>query len=478
MGTRGRTSHRVPLNYDGEYPLPIIDIHKVMATQPPNRTKPRVMFSFSAVRHRVLWAGALAIAVVRLHGATIEELAQTAATGSADAQLAVALAYDEGTGVPRDAAQALVWYRRAADQGSGLAELQLGYWAEVGNGAPIDLAAARAHYERALNHGAPAAGLRLGLLHLEGWGGPRDRAGAIRLIQAAAEAGDRPAEQILSGMYFAGWGVPHDLSFAAVWQQRAIESDETPNGNTETPIERIHRRDHDSALALNWYQLSAEDDYRIGLIASVVALVQPSADSSEVALGRQWLENAAAQNDPQAQWLLASLYVLQPQLEHQTDLRFQARGLFENARAAGSYEAAQILEGERPGHPLAAAITERMDEPIARATLPDPPGPDSGDVMPKVYRMIHPLYPWAMRRANQEDKVMVDFVIDPTGRVQRAYALKPNRPEFAQWAVLAVNQWRFVPGIRRGHPVNVHMQVPVIFTLNETIPSLVIPDPR
>ena len=58
------------------------------------------------------------------------------------------------------------------------------------------------------------------------------------------------------------------------------------------------------------------------------------------------------------------------------------------------------------------------------------------------------------------------FIVDTDGNVRNAYAIRATAPAFAAAAVAAVVQWTFKPGTVQGRAVNVHMQVPLMFTLN------------
>ncbi len=62
--------------------------------------------------------------------------------GDADAQWQMGVRYHNGEGVPRDDAQAMQWFLRAAEQGHVIAQATLGayYWA--GRGVPQDLSKA------------------------------------------------------------------------------------------------------------------------------------------------------------------------------------------------------------------------------------------------------------------------------------------------------------------------------------------------
>jgi len=77
-----------------------------------------------------------------------------------------------------------------------------------------------------------------------------------------------------------------------------------------------------------------------------------------------------------------------------------------------------------------------------------------------------PQYPFEMRRAGLSGTVNVDFIVDTSGNVRAPYAASSSQREFESSAVAAVSKWRFRPGKKSGHTVNTHMQVMIVFTLN------------
>lgn len=77
-----------------------------------------------------------------------------------------------------------------------------------------------------------------------------------------------------------------------------------------------------------------------------------------------------------------------------------------------------------------------------------------------------PQYPFEMRRAGISGQVLVDFIVDAQGNVRNAYAVSSTQREFEQAAVIAVSKWHFRPGQKGGHAVATHMQVPIVFSLN------------
>lgn len=89
------------------------------------------------------------------------------------------------------------------------------------------------------------------------------------------------------------------------------------------------------------------------------------------------------------------------------------------------------------------------------------------DQQPVPRLQVRPQYPFEMRRAGIAGEVVVDFIVDTNGDVQNAYAVRSSQREFEAAAVQAVSKWKFKPGRKGGRNVNTHMQVPIVFTLNE-----------
>jgi TonB family protein len=96
------------------------------------------------------------------------------------------------------------------------------------------------------------------------------------------------------------------------------------------------------------------------------------------------------------------------------------------------------------------------------------------DQAPRAKFQARPSYPPEMRAAGTSGEVVVDFVVDANGDVQKAYAMRSSQREFEAAAVEAVSKWKFQPGQKGGRAVNTHLQVPIVFTLNgaPTAPAL------
>lgn len=87
------------------------------------------------------------------------------------------------------------------------------------------------------------------------------------------------------------------------------------------------------------------------------------------------------------------------------------------------------------------------------------------DTQPVAKFMARPAYPAAMRATGTSGEVVVDFVVDAEGDVQKATAVRSSQREFEEAAVTAVSKWKFKPGQKGGQAVGTHLQVPIVFSL-------------
>jgi protein TonB len=93
---------------------------------------------------------------------------------------------------------------------------------------------------------------------------------------------------------------------------------------------------------------------------------------------------------------------------------------------------------------------------------------DALDQSPRAKVQLPPDYPYAMKQAGTSGRVMVEFDVDPSGRVIRAEAISCTEREFAEPAVRAVKKWRFEPGRRNGKAMSFRMAVPIEFGIENS----------
>ena len=123
-----------------------------------------------------------------------DALKKGAASGDADAQLFLGLAYEMGQDLPKDTASAVYWYQRAAEQGHPEAQSLLGFAYNEGKIVPKDIAASAMWHKKAAQQG-------------------------ITNSQAA-----------LAGYYYLGIGVPKDYLLSYFWANIA-----SSNGHKDAP---------------------------------------------------------------------------------------------------------------------------------------------------------------------------------------------------------------------------------------------------
>lgn len=83
-----------------------------------------------------------------------------------------------------------------------------------------------------------------------------------------------------------------------------------------------------------------------------------------------------------------------------------------------------------------------------------------------VYERLH--YPEIARRAGVEGRVIIQFVIDESGRVTEPVVLRGIGAGCDEAALEAVRDLEFEPGRQRGRPVKVRYSMPIIFRLSST----------
>lgn len=132
---------------------------------------------------------------------------------------------------PRDVAQALMWWQKAAAQGNWTAQFNLAGLYRSGEGVAKDSSLAYTLYEAVAKladkkeGGTPPAAFdaqaTLGAMYSLGEGVPKDDAKAVEWYQRAASSGQASAQQNLGAAYLRGEGVATDSVLAYAWSNLA-----------------------------------------------------------------------------------------------------------------------------------------------------------------------------------------------------------------------------------------------------------------
>ncbi|MDC0283092.1 sel1 repeat family protein [bacterium] len=155
------------------------------------------------------------------------ELVVKAKAGDADAQFNLGVMYEFGEGVPKDLAEALKWWRKAAEQGHAKAQFNLGEMYYLGKGVPKNNVEAAKWYRKAAEQGDADSQFELGGMYESGKGVPKSQKEGIKWIRKAAEQGHADAQSAMGIVYFQGGeGCPKDDALAYMWMNLASSSAE------------------------------------------------------------------------------------------------------------------------------------------------------------------------------------------------------------------------------------------------------------
>ena len=152
----------------------------------------------------------------------LEALTKRAESGEAGAQVALAILYRDGKGMEKDAAAAMTWAHRAADQGHAEAMDFVGFAYLRGAVVKWNPGIAFGYFKAAAGESAQAA-FNLGQCYYGAQGTEQDCAKGLEWWERAAEMGHGRAAAAAAMAYNSGEGVPRDSVKALRLAQRAVE---------------------------------------------------------------------------------------------------------------------------------------------------------------------------------------------------------------------------------------------------------------
>ncbi len=86
------------------------------------------------------------------------------------------------------------------------------------------------------------------------------------------------------------------------------------------------------------------------------------------------------------------------------------------------------------------------------------------DAPPKPFVGPAPEYPAALRKTGRNGEVTLTMRISARGAVLDPAVVSASDPAFGEAALAAVRQWRFLPAVKAGRPVETKAQMPFVFT--------------
>lgn len=142
---------------------------------------------------------------------------------NAESQDRLGRAYALGDGVPKNTAEAMKWFRKAAEQGNADAQSWVGVAYFLGDGVPKNTAEAVQWFRKAAEQGNADGQYGLGRAYFEGEGVPKDPAEGVTWFRKAAEQGNVHGQYDLGGAYLAGIGVPKETTETVKWWSKAAK---------------------------------------------------------------------------------------------------------------------------------------------------------------------------------------------------------------------------------------------------------------
>jgi TPR repeat protein len=117
----------------------------------------------------------------------------------------------------KNPAEAVKWFRKAAEQNDALAEYYLGNHYFAGIGVSQNVAEAYKWYRKAADQNLAEGQCNVGICYEYGYGVPKNAVEACKWYQKAAEQNDPLAQYNLGNHYASGEGVPQDKVEAYKW---------------------------------------------------------------------------------------------------------------------------------------------------------------------------------------------------------------------------------------------------------------------
>jgi TPR repeat protein len=290
----------------------------------------------------------------------VDDLIERANEGNAAAQNNVGAMYHTGKDLRKDDAEAVRWWRRAAEQGNVYAQTNLGDVYHYGQGVAQNEAEAILWYQKAAEQGFAPAKAALERMYANGTpvraqqqtgqicstasadGRTLAEGSEIANIIKQAESGDAKAQSILGHEYDGAVGVANDETAAICWWRKAAaQGDKSAQdalivmfqygrgGVTEHEAEAAHwesdavrgnaeaqymlgntyaKVDKNEAEAVRWYRKSAEQGYAAAQFVIAEAYDDGRGVAKDEVEAVRWYRKAAEQGDMRAQTNLGYAY--------------------------------------------------------------------------------------------------------------------------------------------------------------------------
>ena len=221
-------------------------------------TKAKAEAGDSLAQVRLGWMYITGDGVAKDSAEAVKWFRKAADQGKAWDQFRLGVMYDIGDRVAKDSAEAVMWYRKAADQGDVWAQDALGRMYAYGDGVPKDSVEAVKWFRKAADQGNAGAQFSLGCMYPNGEGVAKDSAEVVKWYRKAVDQGNANAQYSLGYMYFNGYGMPKDSVEAVRLCRMAANQG---NASAQAAIGWMYEDGDgvtkDCAEAVKWYRKAA-----------------------------------------------------------------------------------------------------------------------------------------------------------------------------------------------------------------------------
>jgi uncharacterized protein len=234
---------------------------------------------------------------------------RAAEQNDAGAQCALGVCYANGQGVAKDEAEAVKWFGKAAEQNDALAQYNLGIACHDGRGVAKHEAEAVKWFRKAAEQNYAKAQNNLGSCYYNGQGVAKDEAEAVKWFRKAAEQKCAGAQYNLGAAYYYGQGVAKDEAEAVRWYRRAAQQN-YPGAQDSLGVCYVKGQGvaNDEAEAVKWFRRAAEQNEARAQYNLGVCYYNGQGVGKDEAEAVKWIRKAAEQNYADAQYNLGACY--------------------------------------------------------------------------------------------------------------------------------------------------------------------------
>jgi TPR repeat protein len=250
------------------------------------------------------------INVAKDHAEAVKWYRKAADQNHALAQVYLGVCYENGQGVVKDEVEAVKWYRKAADQNDALAQHNLWVCYASGKGVTKDEVEAAKWYRKAAEQKDANVQWGLGVCYAIGEGGvAKDEVEAVNWYRKAAEQNYGLAQRSLGDCYYEGRGVPKDYVEAVKWYRKAAEQNHTEAGySLGVCYARGQGVAENYVEAVKWFRKVAEWNHTAAQYWLGVWYANGQGVDKDEAEAVKWYRKAAEQNHAEAQFNLGVCY--------------------------------------------------------------------------------------------------------------------------------------------------------------------------